>query len=113
MTFQYNKRNFDTDNRIYVLGYKITTSWFPFDTKDSWNKGRVEEYGATVVGALVKELVFDVREVDGKKKNVVVGMRLDFSRASGYSGNRVFDENCIIGRSAKECMKLYQEKTKQ
>ena len=109
MTFEYDGREFDTDKRIYCLGYKITTSWFPLDLKESFSKGRIDDYGATVAGALVKELVFDIREIDRKKKNVVVGLRLDFSKACGYSGNRVFDERCIIGHSAKECLKIYEE----
>ena len=109
MTFEYAGRKFDTDKRIYVLGYKITTSWFPFDSKESSSRGRIDDYGATVAGALVKELVFDIREIDWKKKNVVIGLRLDFSKACGYSGSRVFDERCIIGHSSKECLKIYEE----
>ena len=110
MIFEYNGREFDTDNRIYVLGYKITSSWFPLYIDDPHSKSRVDEYGPTVVGAYVQTLLFDAREVDGKKKNVLVGLGFDFSKASGFVGNRA-REGYIIGRTAKECLKVYQEKT--
>lgn len=110
MKFEYEGREFDTDNRIFVLGYKITTSWFPLNVKESRTTSHFDDYGPTVVSAFVKEILFSLRELDGKKRNVVVGLRLDFSKASNCSYNTAFGDGYIIGRSPKECMKIYQEK---
>ena len=113
MKFEYEGRTFDTDNRIYVLGYKITTNWFPVKLTESRTTSQLDDYGPKVVSAFVRELLFDLKEVDGREKNVVVGIRFNFSKAAGYSFNTVFGNGHIIGRSPKECLKIYREKTKK
>ena len=105
MKFEFNDQEFDTDKRIFVLGYIITKNWFPFDGKEPHCIKNIQYYGPVVKSFFVNSLVFDVREVDGRKKNVVVGLKLDFNKPAF---NNSIGKGNIIGHSSKDCLEKFK-----
>lgn len=100
MKFEFNGQEFDTDKRIFVLGYTIIkNSWFEFDGEESHCVNNIQSYGPVVKSFFVDSLTFGVREIDGRKKNVVTGLKLN---------NRVVKKGYILGHSSKECMEKFK-----
>lgn len=107
MTFTFNGQEFDTDKRIFVLGFQICKTWFPYRDEAHW-KQQTSEYGPTVKSFYVRSILFDTKMVDGRTQNVVAGLKFDFNGGVSYVGTEH-----IIGHSSKECLKIYQEKIKK
>lgn len=103
MLFKYDGREFDTDKPIYMLGYTIKDSWFPIDM----NREKRPYYKMSCKKLYVKSITFS----DLNFRTVGEVLSIDF-----YTGRNCFyytptakTEN-IIGRSPKECMKLFKER---
>lgn len=108
MTFTFNGQEFDTNKRIYVLGYQIIKTWFPYND-DNHNSLMVSEYGPAVKSFYVRSIFFDDREVDGRTQNTVVGLQFDFPSCPKLRVGPGY----ILGHSSKECLKIYQERIKK
>ena len=104
MTFRFNGQEFNTDKRIFVLGYQILKTWFPYDN-DPHDKLRITEYGPTVKSFYVRSILFDTQMVNGRMQNVVTGLKFDFNGGVSYVRT-----DHIIGHSSEECLKIYQER---
>ena len=107
MIFRFNGQEFDTDKRIFVLGYVIGKTWFPYRDNEPICKSHCLEYGPTVKSFYVRSVLFDTKKIDGRTHNFVTGLEFDF----GASRNSGVGREYIVGHSAKECLKIYQEKT--
>lgn len=105
MLFQYDGREFDTDKPIYMLGYciKDKDSWFPVDI----SRDKTTRYPMYCKKLYVKSLTF----ADLNYKTVGGVLSIDFytGRNNFYYTPTAKSVN-IIGRSPKECMKLYKER---
>ena len=108
MKFEFNGQEFDTDKRIFVLGYTITKNWFPFDGEQPHCINNIQYYSPVVKSFFVESLVFGVRETEGRKKNMVVGLKLDFNKPAF---NNSIGKGYIIGHSSKECLDKFQKLT--
>ena len=100
MKFEFNGQEFDTEKRIFVLGYTILkNSWFEFDGEESRCVNNIRDYGPIVKSFFVDSLIFDVREINGHKKNVVTGLKLN---------DRFVKNGYILGHSSKECIEKFK-----
>ena len=107
MTFTFNGQEFDVNKRIFVLGYTIKNTWFPYRDIDPVYQSFCAEYGPIVKSFYVRSILFDTKMIDGRMQNAVTELKFDFD--SGVNGSGT---GCIIGHSSKECLKIYQEKIK-
>lgn len=100
MKFEFNGQEFDTEKRIFVLGYTIIkNSWFAFDGEESHCVNNIRDYGPVVKSFFVEALFFGVREIDGRKKNVITGIKLN---------NGIATKGFILGHSPKECLEKFK-----
>lgn len=109
MRFIFDGREFDTDKRVFVLGYAITKTWFWFDVNSDLCRNNIRNYKPAVKAAYITSVDLNAEKINGHVQNRVIGFHLDIP--SGGRGELKVRDNCIVGRSAQECMRLYKERT--
>ena len=103
MLFKYDGREFDTDKPIYMLGYTIKDSWFPLDME----REKKPYYKLSCKRLYVRTLTF----ADLNYKTVGGITKVEFW--TGRNSLHFFPDTklgTVIGRSPKECMKLFKER---
>ena len=105
MVFNYEGREFDTDKPIYMLGYTICNNWFPVEMK----RKTKYSYPLSCKRMFIQSISFS-RDYnrDGVKEGHNWIRNIEFESNLFYTPDT--KNGAIIGRSTKECMKLFYER---
>ena len=103
MKFNFDGREFDTDKPIYMLGYTIKDSWFSVDLE----REKRHIYKLSCKKLYVRTLTFT--DLNYKTEGGISSIEFWTGRNNFYSFPTT-RKGSIIGRSPKECMKLFIER---
>lgn len=108
MIFEFDKRVFDTDKDIYVLGFTIR-SWFPLQKSEKTRWSAFLEK-ISIKKCRIQSLKFKETKNDetGKRQNIVSCVEVDSFHADPFIPTIKLNEDYIFGKSTKECKQILE-----
>lgn len=104
MLFNFDGREFDTNKPIYMLGYDLSYRWFPVDL----TQHKIYYYKLSCKKLFVKTLHFE--DLNNKDNSGGVTSVEFWAGRNNFCYFPYTNKGTIIGRSVKECMKLFKER---